>query len=227
MNLIELKNKDNLSMKNYVYKILKKNILELRLKPGTNLRKEEIAETLQVSRTPIREAFLKLAEEALIDVYPQRGTYVSYIALDNVEEAKFMRQTLETAIVKLACDLLTEDDLFKLRTNIRLQEMTSAQSDYINFFRHDNNFHRILFDACHKSNIWNAMDQMSNHLNRFRILSLQEKFNSKALIEEHRSIYKALEKRDSLKVENVMKEHIERVRIDANILKREHPEYFK
>lgn len=71
------------------------------------------------------------------------------------------------------------------------------------------------------------MDQMSNHLNRFRILSLQEKFNSKALIEEHRSIYKALEKRDSLKVENVMKEHIERVRIDANILKREHPEYFK
>lgn len=227
MELIELENKENLSMKNYVYKILKKNILELRLKPGKNLRKEEIAENLQVSRTPIREAFLKLAEEALIDVYPQRGTYVSYIDLDNVEEAKFMRQTLEKAVVKLACNLLTEDVLFKLRTNIKLQEMTSSQSDFLNFFRHDNNFHKILFDSCHKSNIWNAMDQMSNHLNRFRILSLKEKFNSKELIEEHLDIYKALENQDEEKVEKIMKEHIERVRIDANILKREHPEYFK
>lgn len=107
---------DSRTMKDYVYQILKRNIMELRLKPGSPLKKEKISRQLQVSVTPVREAFAKLAEEDLVDILPQNGTFVSHINIDKIIQAQFMRESLELAVIKIACEMdFPKDKLLNYR----------------------------------------------------------------------------------------------------------------
>lgn len=115
--------KVNGSTRNYVYTTLKKKIIELELKPGFKISEQEIADELNVSRTPVREAFLKLSQEDLLSIYPQRGTIVSEIDLELVEEGRFIRENIESAIVREACNKFGEEELFQLETNITMQTL--------------------------------------------------------------------------------------------------------
>ncbi|SIR24583.1 GntR family transcriptional regulator [Halanaerobium kushneri] len=226
MNLAYHKKYNNLNMKDYVYNVLKENIMNLTIKPGTILRKKEIASEFEVSRTPIREAFVKLKEEGLIDVYPQRGTFVSYIDLDKVKEAKFMREALETKIVKLACEVFPDEKIFDLEANLKVQEMSLQQNNYLKLFEYDNEFHKMLFEGCNMENIWTSIEQISSHLNRMRILSLSADFNRSDVIEDHQRIINTIRERDSKKALQVMESHISRIKFDQEKLKRDYPDYF-
>ncbi|SFM14872.1 GntR family transcriptional regulator [Halanaerobium salsuginis] len=227
MNLINHDNYKNLNMKDYVYNVLKENIMYLKLKPGTVLGKKEMAEEFDVSRTPIREAFVKLKEEGLIDVYPQRGTFVSYIDLDKVQEAKFMREALETKIVKLACEVFPDEKIFDLEANLKVQEMSLEQNNYMKLFEYDNEFHKMLFEGCNMGNIWIAIEQISSHLNRMRMLSLSADFNRSDVIEDHQRIINTIKERNSQKALKVMESHISRIKFDQEKLKRDYPDYFE
>ncbi len=215
------------SMKDYVYNIIKKNIMELNLKPGVSLKKEIIAKKLGVSATPVREAFARLSEDELIDIYPQRGTYVTHINPDKIEQAKFMRENLERAVARLACSELNDDYIFKLKTNIKMQEIYAEKEDYIKLYELDNEFHKILFDGCGKSDIWASILQLSTHLNRFRVLSLSANFNRQEVIAEHQSIIEAIIKNDEELADNIIRNHINRIKIDSDKLIKEYPDYFK
>ena len=83
------------SARDQVYYWLKEDIMKFRLIPGTHISEKEISGKYEVSRTPVREAFLQLAKEGLLEIYPQKGTRVSLIDLDLVEEARFMRENLD------------------------------------------------------------------------------------------------------------------------------------
>ncbi|PUU89309.1 GntR family transcriptional regulator [Halanaerobium sp.] len=227
MNLAYHKKYNNLNMKDYVYNVLKDNIMNLTIKPRTILRKKEIAKEFNVSRTPIREAFVKLKEEGLIDVYPQRGTFVSYIDLNKVQEAKFMREALETKIVKLACDIFPEEKIFDLETNLKVQEMSLHQNNYMKLYEYDNEFHKMLFEGCNMGNIWTAIEQISSHLNRMRMLSLSADFNRSDVIEDHQKIITAIKNRDSENALKTMNSHISRIKFDQEKLKKDYPDYFK
>src|SRR5262249_9041063 len=89
------------STRDAVYHKLKEQILSVELIPGTNISEKEISVQMGVSRTPVRESFVRLSQEGLLDIYPQRGTVVSLIDLELVEEARFMREQLECAVVRL------------------------------------------------------------------------------------------------------------------------------
>ena len=99
--------------KDYVYRVLKDNIMCLELKPGELLSESELAKKLNVSRTPIREVLIKLKAEKLIEVKPQAGTYVSLIDRNLIEEAIFIRYNLEKEALKEACESFSEDILME------------------------------------------------------------------------------------------------------------------
>lgn len=214
-------------MKDYVYKILKRNIMELRLKPGIALRKEKIAQKMNVSITPIREAFSRLSEDGLVEIYPQKGTYVSHINHEKVEQAKFMREYLERAIVRLACNKFTEDFFFKIQLNVKMQEIYAEQEDFIQLYKMDNDFHKILFEGCNKGDLWLSIQQVSTHLDRMRILSLSANFNRKEVITDHLDIIEALKDKNVDYAEKIMKRHIDRISFDIKKLKHEYIDYFK
>ena len=95
MNLVNISKHKNENNRAYTYRVLKENIMRLNLKPGESISEIELSEALDVSRTPVREAIVKLSEEKLVDVFPQRGSFVSKINLNLVEEAVFLRELCE------------------------------------------------------------------------------------------------------------------------------------
>ena len=93
--------------RDYAMRVLKDNIIRLELEPGSIISDRELAAGMNLSRTPVREAFLELAKVKIVEIYPQRGTMVSFIDYNLVEEARFIRSVLEVAVVRLACGLIT------------------------------------------------------------------------------------------------------------------------
>ena len=96
---------------------------------------------LNISRTPIREAILRLAQEKLVDIFPQRGTYVSLIDLTHVAESRFIRKTLEREVGRQACVSFPDDEFFKLQTCLTLQELCIRENRWAEFFSHDRKMH--------------------------------------------------------------------------------------
>ena len=93
------------SARDFAFRTLKDNIVSLELKPGTLISENEIAMELGVSRTPVREAIIDLAKAGIIEILPQRGSYVSLIDPNMVEESRFVRKTLDKAVIELACEV--------------------------------------------------------------------------------------------------------------------------
>lgn len=218
---------DSRTMKDYVYQILKRNIMELRLKPGSPLKKEKISRQLQVSVTPVREAFAKLAEEDLVDILPQNGTFVSHINIDKIIQAQFMRESLELAVIKIACEMdFPKDKLFKLQTIVKMQEILAEEENLIQLFELDNQFHRLVFDACNKKYVWEVLQQASIHIDRIRVLSLTTSFNRKEIIADHQKIIDAIKDKNLELAERVVKEHTNRIKFDIEELKEKYSDYF-
>ena len=122
------------STREYVCRLLRTNILHLNLLPGSSVAEKDIAEILAVSRTPVREAFIKLAQEGVLEIIPQKGSYVSLIDPEQVEEMKFCRSSLEKEVIKLACVSFPREELFQLQSCLALQALCIQEKNYARFF---------------------------------------------------------------------------------------------
>ncbi|MEN6621396.1 MAG: GntR family transcriptional regulator, partial [Smithella sp.] len=160
------------STREYVYRFLKENIMSLKLPPGSTLSEKDISNLLNVSRTPVREAFIQLSQEYLLDILPQKGTYVSLIDLENVEESRFLRETVEMAVIEIACREFPQEQLFELQSYLTLQELCIQEKNNLRFFAIDEALHGAIFSGCHKARIWSMIQQMNTHYNRVRMLNI-------------------------------------------------------
>ncbi|MBU3177898.1 GntR family transcriptional regulator [Clostridium estertheticum] len=225
---IELLEKNSYeTIKNYTYRVLRSNIIDLNLKPGESISENEIANNLNVSRTPVREAFSLLVSEQLLEIYPQKGTQVSYIDLKRVEDARFMRLKLEQAVIELACEDFQESYLFDLESNINQQQFCVLKNNYTAAFNLDNSFHELIFKGCKKERIFNAIHFMNGDFDRIRALNLISSMNMDLVVTQHKGIIDAIKSKDSELGIKIVGEHLSKVNDDKMILLREYPEYFK
>lgn len=216
------------SVSERAYSVLKKLIINLDLPPGKKITENEIAEGFKVSRTPVREAFLRLSQEGLIVVYPQRGSFVSLIDLDHVEEAKFMRKHLEPAAAKYASSIeFPRKQLEELEKNLNDQETCVEEENYKKLFDLDGEFHRIIFTGCHKERTWKSLQQMMINLDRIRMLSLASHYNWQIILEQHRKVVQSIRSKNPNQAEQVMLEHMKLVDVDIGDLVQRYPDYFK
>lgn len=227
LNGLSSMNKQTSSTRDVVYVTLKQLILSLKLPPGTAISEKEIALEFQVSRTPVRESFVRLAQEGLLEVYPQRGTYVSLIQVDLVEEARFMREQLERAVIRLACEHFPDQEMILLEQNLTQQQACLLQPDDERMFQLDEEFHSTLFAGCNKSKTWTVIQQMNVHLNRSRMLRLSSDHQWDHLIHQHRSMVEAIQQHDAKTAERIMEEHLHLTVTDLAILQDTYPSYFQ
>ena len=194
--------------KDYSYRVIKESIMHLELEPGQAISEVELAQVLNISRTPIREVLSKLREEHLVEVIPQVGTYISKIKPQLIKEASFMRYTLEKEVLKLACESLPKASLFDLKKNVALQEELYDQKGMEReFHKLDKEFHHIIFKGNQKEHVWKAITIISTHYNRMRLLSeMQHSFVD--AIDQHKKIVEILETKDCSLVEDIIKQHI-------------------
>lgn len=210
----------------YVVRVLRHNIINMNLKPGQLVSENEIAEKLGVSRTPVREAFIELSRSALVEIYPQKGTCISLIDMDIVEESRFMRCVIEKAIVQLCCDVLSKSDIVILEENLRLQDSCVEDKDYKCLLSLDNSFHELLFKACRKEMTFNLIKSALAQFDRVRILNFAE-MDMRITVNEHNKILEAIKGREKELAATLMENHLTRIIFDMSYLKEKHPEYFK
>lgn len=208
-----------------VYNILREQIIHADIAPGTRLSEAEISKNFSVSRQPVREAFIKLRDEGLVAIRPQRGTYVTKISIDAVSDARFVREAIESDVVKLLVDEISPDHLDQLRSMIKEQQNLD-ESEADRFMDMDEQFHRSLAEFAGKSSAWKVIANMKAHFDRVRHLSSSQK-PMQRLIDQHAAIVEAIAEKDEVKADEALRYHLREVLRDLPKVVSYKPEMFE
>lgn len=206
-----------------IYAAIRRDIVRLQLRPGARLSENELAERFGISRTPVREALIRLVEDGLIEVLPQRGSFVRRISLQAVRQARFVRQALEIAIVREAAERgLAGQYLENARAHIAAQE--AAAGDPAAFTEADDAFHRNFAEAIGLGDVWLVVEREKVQFDRIRFLTLPAITPVPVLVAQHRAILAAIEQRDPAAAEVAMRRHLSEVLTVTDNLAANHPE---
>jgi DNA-binding GntR family transcriptional regulator len=210
-----------------VYATLRDAIIRAELPPGRKLSENELATWLGVSRTPIREALVRLRDERLVAIVPQLGTFVSYISPQAVSDASFIREALECAAIRQTAVVATEDDVATLEENLRAQERADERGDFDAFYVLDEDFHRMLCDLSGHATVWSVSQRAKGHLNRIRRLSIPMPSYIGEMIAEHRGVVAGVAEHDPDLAEERLRHHLRMVLREIPQIRSEHPDYFE
>lgn len=220
-----------------VYEVLRDAIVNMALRPGEALSENEIASQIGTSRTPVREAFIRLADEGHVVVIPQLGTFVAPIDLAEVTEAVFIRETLEAGAaidcIALSSDRLTED----VESVLTRQARAVESGDQAAFLETDAEFHRLLFEAGGHRRAWSVVELARQHLDKVRILQLEvwadgtdptapEGASLAGAMAQHRRIFAAVQGGDPEVVRTEVRGHVESPLFAAPLLAERLPKLF-
>lgn len=223
MKILEKTSSEN--ARTYAVRVLLFNIINLELPPGSSISENELSSELSISRTPVREALIELSRMNLVEILPQRGSYVSKIDYNSIEESRFVRLVVENAVVKLACQGIEEKYIKSLEDNIKLQIKSYEQGNAEDFLNLDNDFHKIIFKSVNKKWSYKIIKEQMVHFDRLRTLSAKAGKN-KFTISDHEDILYAIKRKDAELAEMLMTRHLTRHRLEKTELLELYPDYF-
>lgn len=210
--------------------ILRKRIIENKTTPGQRLSEAEISANFGVSRQPVREAFIKLSEEGLVQIRPQRGTFVCRISLRAVEDARFIREAIESDLVTILADRPDPTLMQELRQQLNAQRELSqgqdSQLDRTEFLLLDDRFHRTLAEAAGRQHLWQLLDGMKAQMDRVRYLTTQT-LDIERLVDQHTAIVDAIAAGDASQAEVAMRDHLRTILTDLDIHRTRTPNLFE
>ena len=209
------------------YAVLADAIETGELEPGRRLSENELAERLGVSRTPIREALIRLRDDRLVEIVPQAGTYVTRISERSVENAQFVREALECAAIRLAAEKAQDSDIAALDGMLVRQKEIRDSGDSDRFYVLDDQFHGALCVLSGYGVAWSLAQRANGHLNRVRRLSLEQPHYLIEMVAEHELVVDALRRNDPDAAESALRHHLRMVLSGLPTLRDEHPDYFE
>jgi DNA-binding GntR family transcriptional regulator len=205
-----------------VYARLRDAIIRNRFAPGDRISESEIARACEVSRQPVREAFIKLAGEGLLAILPQRGTIITKISYTAVLDARFLREAIEADIVAI----LAQDSDMQLVVDLRRQLQAQVNvADSKGFIELDERFHRTLADAAGKRGAWRLIEGLKSQMDRVRFLSLRQ-FPVAKLIAQHTAIVDGIEAGDGPGANAAIRGHLREILSDLPQIQAAHPDFF-
>ncbi|MGJ4857956.1 GntR family transcriptional regulator [Labrys sp. KB_33_2] len=191
-----------------VYEMLRSDIVLGVLRPQQPIREAEIAASLSVSRTPVREALLRLANLGLVEIFPQSGTVVAPIRVEKVKAAQLIREVVEVEVSRRACQAANQADLDALAGIVDEQEFAAGRKDLRRFYELDEAFHRRIFATVDCLAAADELEDMKAHLNRLRFVTVNWPNRSDAIIAEHRDILAGLAAGDQDAAAIAMRNHL-------------------
>ncbi len=194
-----------------IIQILRQAIIEMRLKPGEALSEKEVALRYGVSRQPVREAFIKLAEAGLLQVLPSRGTYVVKISVREVLNARFVREAIECALVRSAAELIDSAGVARIEQLVADQKRAAEAGDSARFYALDEAFHRAIADCVECDPALRVVESARAQTDRVRYLSLPDASPLALLIAQHEAILDAIKARDPERAEAAMRTHLREI----------------
>lgn len=210
-----------------IYRYLRKDIVTCAINPGSLLSEKEVSTRFNVSRQPVREAFIKLAEAGLVQVLPQRGTFVRKISARRVADGRFIREAVEVAVVRRAALEIQPAALMALAHNLQLQRLSAERHDSQAFLTLDDEFHRLIAESINCSLAWETVENIKATMDRVRFLTLSEVSPPESLIEQHNEIYSALESHDADAAEAAMRRHLQEMIFSITPIAERNSEWFE
>src|SRR5215218_9937228 len=205
---------------------LRRLIIALELPPGSRLSEQDIAERHGVSRQPVREALIGLARTRLVEIQPQRGTTVVKISVRKMMEARFVREAIETAVVRLACASFDQQSRGRINDLLEMQEQAAQRDDHDAFQRYDELFHIALAEGAGCPLAWEAVQDIKAHMDRVCQLTLPSPEAMLPLIEHHRAIMAAIDAQEEDSAAEAMRRHLTEILRALPRIEAEHPELF-
>ena len=215
------------SLNDLIYQKIRNDIMDLTLEPGTTVSVQKLADMYGASRTPAREAVVRLQKENLVEIYPQAKTMISRINLERIRQERFIRKALETALVDsflLHCSSLVIDTMNYV---VSVQKKYVVLGEIRGFFLSDRNFHRIIFETAGEALAWATINDVISHDNRFLLLYARMNGIDPALVSEHEEIIDAAKEGDAPKMRQLLSLHLDKVRSETGVLLEHYPSYFE
>ena len=209
-----------------LHTILRKEIIDMRLKPGEPIFEKELCQRFGVSRTPVREACMRLSFDNLVEIFPQRGTFVTKIRRQDVHEDHFVRDALETATITYAVEHLTSKDKDNLRKILDNQQICVDSNESEKLYQLDQKLHKYLAQVGHSEKVWNVIENAKLQLNRVRMLTYPMPGYLQIIVDQHRELVEQLCLGDEEKAVAAMKHHLNDVLQRFEILIKTYPDYF-
>lgn len=185
--------KTNYSRVEWVYRTIKQSILNNEYYPGYQALEPELAKTLGVSRTPVREALIRLENERLIELIPRRGMRVIPLVPSDMKEIYEILTSLETMAAEiLAQRKLGIDELAPLKTAIDDMDHYLEANDRSNWAEADERFHKTLLSLCGNKRLATMANTIRDQGHRARLVTLRLRDKPTKSNEEHRKVYEAI-----------------------------------
>ncbi len=217
--------KEFLSIGSQLHQILRAAIIQGDLAPGQAISEIEMSKRFSISRQPVREAFIKLGEERLIEVLPQRGTYVRKISVKEVLDARHLREIIEVSIVR-EVTLKHDASLIAALRQVIVQQQQVKAGDRRAFLSLDEEFHRTLALHADREYAWRVTESIKAQMDRVRFLTFDFASPISELVAEHAEIIDAIESADPDRAANKMQNHLRRILKSMPLIAKRYPEHF-
>ena len=209
-----------------IHAVLRRDIITGRLAPRAMLSEQDIAAGFGTSRTPVREALIKLAEEGLVEIFPQYGSFVAAIKLREVFDSQFAREALECAAVEKAVARLDERQDRQLKAVIGRQRALQRPQQREAFFRADEDMHMLILNIAGHGTAWHFVESAKVQMDRVRYFAITIARKQASILAEHEAVVDRLLARDRDGAVDAMRTHLRGIFRTIEMLRNEKNDYF-
>jgi GntR family transcriptional regulator, rspAB operon transcriptional repressor len=214
-------------MARQVTRALRRAIVTMQLAPGEMLSEQDLARRFGVSRSPVREALIKLSEAGLVRVLPQRGTQVVKISRVGVEDARFIREAVETAVVREAALKAGSAMIAGLNESLAKQRRAQRAMTSEEFLELDEEFHQLLAEAAGRPAAWEMIEDIKPQMDRVRFLDMAQATPRHIVVAQHEVIVDAIKAQDPASAEKAMRHHLSEILRSLPELAAQYPDLFE
>ncbi|MDD5974085.1 MAG: GntR family transcriptional regulator [Spirochaetales bacterium] len=223
--------KDDSRANIWVYNQLREQIETLVLKPGTELNLTELSESLGVSRSPLRDALLRLERDSLVDIFPQKGTRVSYLDISDIRQERFMRMNLELGALKSFMDLELNDlakeaYVTRLKSLLLKQKAALISGSYIDFLKADDEMHATFYSQLGYERVYAVLFSHTGNERRIRLLSSLAGNIANDIETQHEAIINAIARGAKEEALELDRDHLNKIEDEYPMLIELFPQYF-
>jgi DNA-binding GntR family transcriptional regulator len=199
---------DQQNIDSRIYQLLTEQIVSGVMEPGTRITEEQIAEELGVSRTPVREAMRRLAQDDLVELMPRKGVRVKQLGRSDAVELYEIRAELEALAARRAATRMTDRDIRTLENQAAKARTALADGNPEPAFEFDANLHRLILERSENRRLGKTLEMLNNLVSFFRREVGQEFSRATVAFEEHESLLAALKSKDPDASAEQMRSHV-------------------
>ena len=228
MNALDhLKDASRLTTTEEVFRLLRADIISMRLVPGTKISEVEVAKSCGVSRQPVREAFMRLGELNLLEIRPQRATLVRKISHQDLRNTRFIREAVEVEVVRAAAMNATQESLDAIDANLTEQEKALVAGDAAGLKALDYEFHRLICAAADRLPAFKVIAENKSHTERACMLELADAVGMQEVYEGHSEILAAIRDGDVQTAVAKTRTHLAHLDATLESASKNNPDYFE